>query len=70
MSEHFQVVFRMKMVPAVSIILVRTSTVSPLILKCLLNLRVSALTLNEKISIYSRYGLFLEITHELLAQFL
>ena len=39
MKEHFQVVFLMKMVPAVSIILVRTSTVSRLILKCLLNLK-------------------------------
>ena len=38
MKEHFQVVFLMKMVPEVSITLVRTSTVSRLILKCLLNL--------------------------------
>ena len=60
MKEHFQVVFLVKM--AVSIIPVRTSTVSLLILKCLLNFRVSALT---QLSIYSRYGLFLEIAHEL-----
>ena len=46
MKEHFQVVFLMNMVPAVSIILVRTSTVSRLIMKCLLNLRVGALTLS------------------------
>ena len=45
MKEHFQVVFLMKIAPAVSIILVKTSTVSRLILKCLLNVRVSALVM-------------------------